>query len=158
VTVPVQKPGKSKQDYETPPEFVSAVEKLLGTYFTMDLAADQANAKATRWYTKEDDALAHDWSWINGWCWLNPPFGRIAPWAKKCAEEGAKGVKIALLVPAAVGSNWYRDYVRNHAYVFDLEGRISFDGVAPYPKDCVLALYGTPFRGSAGWNWRSYVG
>ena len=44
---------------------------------------------------------------------------------------------------------------KDYAYVFDLKGRPSFDGKGPYPKDLMLCLYGTPFRGSSVWDWRT---
>lgn len=158
-TMPVQKPGLSKQDYETPPEFINAVKARLGVVdFEWDLAASEQNSKALHsYFSEEDDSLLQDWNrlitcaWPQfGWAWLNPPFGHIEPWAKKCAESG---IKVAFLVPAGVGANWFRDWVDGKALVLLLNGRISFDGIAPYPKDCILALYGvTP--GYEVWDWR----
>lgn len=165
MTMPAQKPGTSRQDFGTPKEFLGAVRNLLGiTTFAVDLAADHTNFVTTPYITAEDNSLGCDWGaftdWRrheHSWCWLNPPFSHIEPWAAKCAVYGASRVKIALLVPASVGSEWFKNYVKNHAYVLELNGRLSFDGNGPYPKDCVLALYGTPFRGSATWDWRKYV-
>lgn len=156
-TMPIQKPGLSKQDYETPPEFIAAVKARLGiNSFYIDLAADQHNRKAELWYGEEHDSLLCNWAglpcqWPNfTWAWLNPPFANIAPWAKKCSESK---IKIAFLVPAGVGANWFRDHVDGKALVLLLNGRLSFDGIAPYPKDCILCLYGvTP--GYEVWDWR----
>lgn len=157
-TMPAQKPHRSRQDYATPPEFMAAVKNLLGiSKFDIDLAADDSNHKADVWLHEAMNSLSADWPLImanrdmHGWAWLNPPFSNIEPWAQKCWESG---IKIAFLVPAAVDSNWYRDWVDGKAYVFNLNGRISFDGVGPYPKDCILAIYGTRFKGEAVWNWR----
>jgi phage N-6-adenine-methyltransferase len=152
---PPQKPGKSKQDYSTPYEFIEAVYGLLNiTEFAVDLAADASNAKAPVFYGVEEDSLAQDWARFPGWHWLNPPFGKITPWVERANIFGWQGVKVAMLLPAAVGSNWYREHVEGEAYVFFLNPRLSFDGVAPYPKDCMLALYGTPFRGASTWRWK----
>ncbi len=159
--MPVQKPGLSKQDYETPPEFIAAVKSRLGiSEFSIDLAADEHNTKAHIFVFREMDALAGDWEGLltyheveGSWCWLNPPYGNIAPWAKKCSESG---IKIAFLVPAAVGSNWFRDYVDGKALVLLLNGRLSFDGIAPYPKDTILCLYGVA-PGYEVWNWRKQI-
>lgn len=157
---PPQKPGKSKQDYSTPDDFMRAVNNLLsrvfGSYIAVDLAADATNTKASVWFTEADDSLGHSWEGVgamDGWCWLNPPFGNIKPWAKKCAEEG---IRVALLVPMGV-QDWYVEYVRPNAYIFELHGRLSFDGKDPYPKDCILALFGTPLRGSTVWDWRKWT-
>lgn len=150
--MPEQKPGRSKQDYSTPEEFIRAVKARLGINgFYIDFAADKTNHKATKWFDEVNNSLLQDWAdWGAGWAWLNPPFGHIEPWARKCAESG---IKIAFLVPAAVGSNWFRDWVDGKARVLLLNGRLSFDGIAPYPKDCVLCLYGAE-PGYEVWSWK----
>lgn len=154
MTVPAQKPGRSRQDFGTPDDFIAAVKSRLGIdHFAVDLAADASNTKAPLFFSAADDSLQQDWrSWKGkGWCWLNPEFANIAPWAKKCADSAP--TKIPLLVPAAVGSNWFRDYVDGKAYVLLLNGRLCFDGKNPYPKDCILCLYGVP-PGYEVWDWR----
>ena len=36
-----------------------------------------------------------------------------------------------------------------------LQGRLSFDGKAPFPKDCMLSVYGTGQRKEFEvWDWR----
>ncbi len=159
MTVPKQKPHRSKQTYETPWDFVHKVEKRLGIdHFAVDLAASFENRKAPEWLAEDDDSLASNWDWAKlldgGWGWLNPPYTNIGKWAKKCHETQLKGGDVALLVPAAVGSNWFRDYVHNKAFVLALNGRISFDGVGPYPKDLMLCLYGVSI-GFDVWDWRN---
>jgi phage N-6-adenine-methyltransferase len=158
--MPEQKPYRSKQDYGTPPEFLTAVKnRLCITKFVIDLAASKENAVAEIFYTEEDDSLGPiKWDW-GGWAWLNPPFSRIEPWVAKAAKEASNGAHIAVLVPAAVGSNWWRDWVEAYAYQSFLNGRLTFVGeTAPYPKDCALLLY-TPwqFMGHEIWNWRASV-
>jgi phage N-6-adenine-methyltransferase len=149
--------GASKQDYETPLELIEAVKDRFGE-IVLDLAASGHNAKAIQWIDEECDSLKQDWvqsafPHIGGLCWLNPPFGNIAPWAKKCAEESARGCRIAFLVPASVGANWWRDYVHGKAAVYFLNGRVCFDGVNGFPKDCALCLYGEP-PGYEVWTWK----
>ena len=170
--MPAQKPGSSKQDYQTPPEFLSAVKRRLGIPdFHYDLAASAENSVVRyasgnvvqeAYFSEDDDALSVNWAECydgeedTKWMYLNPPYADITPWVQKCAEESARGAHIACLVPASTGSNWWRDWVQNHAYILFLNGRITFVGAdGPYPKDCALLLY-TPFirSGSAVWNWR----
>lgn len=163
--MPKQRPHRSRQTYATPWPFVHAVEALLGIdRFTMDFAADARNAKAHSFWTQRDDSLSkNSREWVamcqGGWGWLNPPFTDIGAWAKKCAMVGyhAKGA-VAMLVPASVGSNWFRDYVHGNAYVLALNGRIAFDPKNPkwgYPKDCMLCLYGhAPRTGFDVWTWK----
>ena len=153
---PRQKPGRSKQDYETPADFIAAVkDRLQVTRFAHDFAASATNRKAPTHFDVATDALSVPRWELSlrqnacpvtriAWGWLNPPFRRIAPWAMRCAQTREAGGRIALLVPAAVGSNWFKNYVHGHALVLALNGRIHFDPERPtwgFPKDCILALY-----------------
>jgi phage N-6-adenine-methyltransferase len=148
--------GESKQDYATPPEFIAAVVERFGR-LDFDLAASAANAKAPQFFTESVDSLAQDWTLLRGNLWLNPPFSRIEPWAAKCAASAVWSFKparrIFLLVPAAVGANWHAKHVHEKALVLFLNGRISFDGVNGYPKDCCLAVFGEK-PGYEIWRWR----
>jgi DNA N-6-adenine-methyltransferase (Dam) len=171
--MPAQKPGRSRQDYATPKIFIDAVKAHFGIKrFDFDLAAVRANAVdnlgPADLYLGPDhsnvmcrDALLFDWSRTpKGNLWLNPPFAHIAPWAAKCNTARRwvmrGGIvtrrRIFLLVPAAVGANWWRDSVHNKARVVFLNGRIYFDGVSPYPKDCALCVYGDK-PGYEIWSW-----
>lgn len=160
--MPVQTPGKSYQEYITPTIFINSVYKLLGiTDFAWDLAADKYNTQSPfGFYGIEDNSLTKTWAdgdgLANQWLWLNPPFTKITPWAKKCWEESQNGANIALLVPASVGANWYRDWVHDKAYVLYLNGRLAFIPEQPnwlYPKDLMLVLYNTWAIGSKIWTW-----
>lgn len=143
--------GKSKQDYATPREFMRAVVARFGL-LSFDLAASPHNAKNPNYFTEADDSLSKKWHEIRGLLWLNPPFDKIAPWAAKCEAESARGAKILFLTPASIGSNWFANSVHQKALVLFLQGRISFDGIAPYPKDCMLSCFGfTP--GFEVWRW-----
>ncbi len=160
VTMPVQKPGKSVQAVQTPPEFIAAVKNLLGIHqFKWDLAASIENAYAPTWFTENVDSLEQCWSNIDGWCWLNPPYADIKPWVRKAFEECVIGAKIAMLVPASVGANWWRDYVDSRASVWFLNGRLTFMGhKSPYPKDLALLIYAIPtMPGYKVWQWKKYL-
>lgn len=145
---------RSKQNYATPWPFIHAIEKRFERV-VFDLAADASNAKATQYFCVRDDALSQCWALIPGLAFLNPPFGTIAPWAAKCREESALGARIAFLVPASVGANWYWDSVKPYALTLCLTPRLSFDGKHPYPKDLALAMYGYGNCGAVErWRWR----
>jgi hypothetical protein len=113
------------------------------------------------------DAFSHSWASLYkhfnsldrkdkrpGVLWLNCEFSDIEPWADRCRQEGELGANILLLTPSAAGSNWTRDQVAVHADIYDLNGRMSFDGKNVYPKDCMLSHY---HPGAAGdrhiWQW-----
>lgn len=154
---PTVKRHKSNQGYGTPPEFIRACEAHFHRRVEFDLAANEANTKATRFFSEADDALTEHWTCLvsaAGVCWLNPPFGDVAPWAKKCAKEASRGVPILLLTPASVGANWFRDHIHGKAAVHALNGRIQFVGATdPYPKDCLVSAYNLGAPGFTVWSW-----
>lgn len=160
MTMPRQKPGRSKQDYCTPPELLAAVKaRLCIGSFDMDVAASVENAVCANYYDELMDALGPcQWKVTDGgWVWCNPPFKDIKPWVDKAAWEAYNGANVAMLVPASVGANWWVQYVEPCAYQVFLNGRITFVGQpTPYPKDCALLLY-TPwgFTGHEIWPWRA---
>jgi phage N-6-adenine-methyltransferase len=159
-TMPRQKRGESKQTYGTPRDFLDAVRKKFGIRaFAFDLAATKRNAVAPRYFTQTDNALVQPWHRVGHLPylkWLNPPFDRLAPWAEKSWIESQLGCELVMLTPAAVGSNWWRDFVDGKAHVYLLNGRITFVGqTQPYPKDCVLLHYGPFVRpGYSVWSWK----
>lgn len=151
---PIQKPGRSRQDYSTPDNFFLAVKTRFG-HIAWGLAASDTNAKAFEYFTEEVDSLKQPWHKLErNWLWLNPPFGKIAPWVKKCAEEAVLGARILCLIPAAVGSNWWAEHVHGKARVFLISPRICFDGQNPFPKDCCLLAYkNLPSDVYECWRW-----
>lgn len=160
--MPQQKPGHSKQTYATPMRFIQSVMRRLGiNRFAHDFAADHLNTQAATYFDEQRDALSvacwADFIPLGTWGWLNPPFAKIGLWAKKCVEVRDQGRQIALLVPAGVGANWFRDYVDGHALVLALNGRLPFMPDKPkwlYPKDCILALYSPKIQtGFEVWSW-----
>ena len=173
--MPKQKPGLSKQNYATPDDFIAAVKvRFRIKEFSYDLAAETENTKARHFFCEEEDSLKQDWKkGIGGSLWLNPPFSHIEPWAEKCKTTIGRGDgrlrRIFFLTPASVGANWFRDHVDGamagfsgglpwSAYVkcLFLNGRLSFDGKDPYPKDTMLTVYGAGPLGNGYevWDWR----
>ena len=149
--------GSSKQVYSTPREFITAVKKHFGVKaFDHDLAASQENTQARSFFDEKTDAFSKDWTRLKGNLWLNPPFGKIEPWVERCAGAGAAERRIFLLAPAAVGANWFARHVHGKARIYFINGRLSFDGMHPYPKDVVLAVYGKA-PGYEVWDWRKDV-
>jgi phage N-6-adenine-methyltransferase len=154
--MPRQKPGRSRQCYVTPPEFIRAVEARFGV-LDFDLAATLKNRITPGCFTKRQDALKHLWickTWPHlsnegflrspKWrFWLNPPYGHLSPWFRKCVKEQSRLTtgSFIVLVPASVGSDWFRKYVWNKASVYFLDGRICFIPNEPYPKDLMVCIY-----------------
>ncbi len=149
--------GGSKQDYQTPVEFIRAVESRFGA-LDFDLAATQENKITPRYFGPGsplgEDSIKQDWHKLSGILWLNPPYADIGLWARKCKQEAKLGARIRFLVPASVGSNWFWDYVEPAARVYALQPRLSFDGKNPYPKDLILAVYDVYQTGLYRWRWK----
>lgn len=167
--MPKQKPGRSKQDYGSPWPFVRACEARWGR-FDVDLAATATNAKAPRLISPEEDSLSVPWALrfrnmrrdgeYRCLAWLNPPFGEIDRWAAKCAEEtngetiGSSSLRVVMLTPASIGTEWFADHVHQKALVLGVRPRLTFEGMPdPYPKDLMLSLFGFGEAGFDVWRW-----
>lgn len=174
--MPRQKPGKSETVVLTPPEFMDATRTLLNIDdFLIDLAASEDNSHGIMCYTKETDSLKQRWrrrQTAGQWLWCNPPYDDIAPWVEKSDETCNLLIsdpipKIAMLVPASTGSNYWREHVHEKCLVVFLNGRILFldkhhkpicspktGKPTPYPKDLALLLYGIDQVGYDVWDWK----
>lgn len=161
-TGPSIKRGKSAQDYETPKEFIEAVEKRFGR-LEWDLAANAKNKKALNYFGPDHknpdcrDALSADCDWDSllgggGTLWLNPPFANIEAWAKKCCSVRFRRGFTVLLTPASIGTDWFREYVRNSAFVLGISPRLTFEK-DPYPKDLMISVFGYGLHGFDSWRW-----
>jgi len=105
-----------KNSWSTDLRVVNAMDREFD--FDLDAAANDSNHKFTPYLTKEDDALAVDWSEIElsykgsesfvKTVWINPPYGRgmIKKFMGKCIEQKEKGVTSVLLVPATLDAQW----------------------------------------------------
>ena len=155
---PAQRPHRSEQLVETPADFLEAVTDRFG-HLEFDLACSEENKKAEHGFNFPDiNALTTTWSACStNLCWLNPPYEDIESWVKKCSVESTAFTsgRILLLVPASVGSEWFRKYVHGHAYVLALSPRLKFVGhTSSYPKDLMLCIYGGKVPGFNCWRWK----
>jgi len=100
--------------------------------FTVDVAAAAHNTKCERYYDRETDGLAQDWSGERVWC--NPPFSDIGPWLRKAWASWAATLGIVMLLPAnRTEQSWwqqmvepYRDRPNSPLSVEFLPGRMRF--------------------------------
>ncbi len=155
---PRQKPGESKQDYQTPDDLLAALTNRYGP-LEIDLAAREDNKVAPVCITPEQDSLITPWP-KDILAFLNPPFSDIKPWAKKCSEAGAR---VIMLTPASVGSEWFAKYCFQKANVIILRPRFAFKGmppnpktgkVDPYPKDCMITTWNIEMPGFELWRFK----
>lgn len=160
--MPQQKPNVSEQTVCTPKEFLTAIESLYGP-IDFDLAANSENAVAPAFFGPGsflgEDSLVIDWPIDRGLMFLNPPFGLIKGpngFAQKaCVQSSNKLCRIAMLIPAAVSTNWFADYVNNYCLVRPIRPRLTFvNHVNSYPKDLMLCLYNVDGIGFDPWKWK----
>lgn len=158
--MPVQKPGRSVQDVGTPRDFLDAVEKRFGK-LSFDLAANADNHVATDYFGPGsplgEDAFKEVWHKLwPGLLWLNPPFENIKDWAMRAAAESGFGAHVLMLIPAVVGTNYFREWIWPFARVYALSPRLTFVGhTQSYPKDLILAEFGVDvLPGFECWRWR----
>lgn len=156
MTMPKQKPGKSEQDVGTPDWLLELVKETWGP-IVYDPAASDIHHACANYDTLETDGLAQDWAdrdrafnlyddeadrrlW-DGCIWINPPYAKIRPWVEKASQH--ESCPVVMLVPAAVGSNWWAEHVDGKAEVYFIRPRLTFKGHdQPYPKDCAILVYG----------------
>ena len=151
---PTIRRGSSKQDYETPEDFMTAVRNRFGM-IRWDLAAHAGNKKCENYFDIARNSLVQKWHLLEGWLWLNPEYDDIPTWAAKCAGEVQLGARILFLTPASVGTNWFDYSVRPFAHSIFLKGRIQFVGSPdPYPKDLMLSVYAYGLTGNSVWKWK----
>ena len=112
--------------------------------FDLDPAATPDNAKAPRYFTKTDDGLAQPWRAKA--VWLNFPYGKVATprWLAKAKAEVDLGHAelVVCLVPARVGTAWWREYEADPAVFVRVIGRIRWSvdkrGEAPFASAVIV--------------------
>ena len=58
--------------------------------FTLDVCANEHNHKTDKYFDKDMDGLAQDWT--GEVCWMNPPYGREIPkWVAKARATAERG-------------------------------------------------------------------
>jgi len=130
----------TSDDYYTP----AWVFERMGIEFDLDVCAPPGGIPwipAKRHYTQADDGLLQPWA---GRVWMNPPYSRTSPWARKFIEH-ANGV---CLVPHAK-SAWHIELMSSPAAIvasyggyFDFKGGSIFMPVmfAAFGDECIEAI------------------
>lgn len=112
-------------------------------HFTLDVCANEDNAKCKTFFSKVQDGLQQQW---DGVIWCNPPYGRqIKQWVKKASEAAASGNTVVMLIPARTDTEWFHEYVYGKAEIRFIRGRVKFGdskNSAPFPSMvCVFRNY-----------------
>lgn len=133
-------PGATDR-WHTPEALYMALDREFD--FTIDVAADDGNAKCDRFLDREADALAIDWSGERVFC--NPPYGRdLEKWVAKgleAAQDG--GATVVMVLPARTGNRWFHRYCLPHAEIRFIQGRLGFSGRRPgsAPFDSMVVVF-----------------
>lgn len=152
----------SKSDeWSTPPDFFAKVEAEFGP-FDLDPCATPENAKAPKFYTKEDDGLK--WPWT-GRVWMNPPYGReIGHWVRGAVTRVWGCINptctVVSLLPVRTDTKWWNGFIwdpdtnnwRLGVECRFIRGRLKFGGAknsAPFPSALVIFRHGRLLHESA---------
>jgi len=120
-------------EWETPQEVYDYIVNELSFIPEIDVCAEYGNNKCSKFYSKEEDGLSHEWKTWNVWC--NPPHSQTGKWVKYANEQWRKyNTNIVMLIPAnTMGSIYFHKFVecetktvRYGVRYFPLLGRIRF--------------------------------
>lgn len=124
--------------WRTPDLLFWGINAMFGP-LTLDLFADDDNAKCQVWYTAEDNALTQDWSErlaeLGGAGYGNPPYSRsqyhekqaitgMTHIMKYAAAQREKGGRYVFLIKAAPSETWWPE---DADHIVFIRGRIGFD-------------------------------
>jgi phage N-6-adenine-methyltransferase len=134
---------KRHVEWATPTSIKKELIEEFGV-FDLDAATMPHNPMgATRFFTKEDDALIQEWNGEN--VYLNPPYGRIiskfVDYAIKEWEEG-RAKRIVMLLPSRTDTKWFHWLLEHpNATIRFYKGRLRFNDAKPAPMpSCLVVL------------------
>ena len=135
--------SSERSDWRTPQWLLDRLYGIFGEFDLDAAAATPPNVRARMHYGAAEDGLFRPWTGVT---FLNPPYGRgLGLWVAKCRREVATGrarLVIALL-PARVGTRWWRENVVGSGSAVFLPSRLRFDdGKNTAPFDAALVLWG----------------
>jgi phage N-6-adenine-methyltransferase len=148
-------------EWYTPAEYVEAVRDVLGA-IDLDPASSEAaqrTVRAARFFTKEDDGLAHPWP---GRVWVNPPYVQplIMHFVAKLVEEVAarRTTEAILLTHNFTDNAWFHLAASACTAICFTRGRIAFehrDGYTAAPTQGQAFFY---FGVRLGAFWTRFAG
>src|SRR3990167_8607441 len=120
-------------EWYTPQDFF---DKLNTEFqFTLDVCANEISKKCSRYFDKQTDGLAQDWT--GDICYMNPPYGKeIYRWMEKAYRSSLGGATVVCLVPSRTDPRWWHDFSMKGEIRF-IKGRLKFANskfVAPFPS------------------------
>ena len=110
-------------EYETPQEFFDNLNREFK--FNLDVCATPENAKCSKFFSPDQDALSQEW---RGICWMNPPYDKsISLWLKKAYETSQRGNTVVCLIQGrSSDTKWWHDYVMKASEIRYIKDRLHF--------------------------------
>jgi len=122
--------------WSTPADLFEELNDIF--HFDLDACADALNAKCSRYFTREQNALNQRWE---GTVFMNPPYGReIGAFMRKAYEESLLGSTVVCLVPSRTDTDWWHRYAKRGQIIY-LRGRLRFGNAlasATFPSAIVI--------------------
>lgn len=118
-------------EYHTPKVYIEAAREVMGgiDIDPATCAKAQKTVRAARWFTKDDDGLAHPW---NGRVWLNPPYAAalLNEFVDKLLHEvdHNRVTQAIVLVDNRTDARWFDKLVSRCNRLCFTTGRIKFIG------------------------------
>lgn len=104
-----------KPNWETPLDEFNYINTAFCNHLVIDVAASEKNTKCFDFISEDMDALRSTWrrekSLPDDLWWCNPPFPLVAKFLMKAFLEMEKGNEGIMLVPAAMETEWFRQFI-----------------------------------------------
>jgi site-specific DNA-methyltransferase (adenine-specific) len=135
----------NKQDeYGTPLDLLSKAMSNYKIFPSMDVCSNRANAKFSKFFTIDDNALRQEW---NEDFFMNPPYSKIKQFMHYAYAQHIKhNVSALVLTYAKTDTHWWHELIEGKAEVHFVQGRIKFNNElgqktkypAPYPSCWII--------------------
>ena len=106
--------------------------------FIWDLAASEENTKCPNFISIDEDALLQDWSKLDGWCWINPPFSRLDEFVEKASRtieiEGSPGFVLIMPITRNEQPWFHRWVVGRAAELRVIQTRVDYEPVEGFQE------------------------
>ena len=114
--------GHGYDDWMTPPQIIEELTQEFGVMF--DPCPKHWNGL---W-----DGLEISWKKVT---FVNPPYGNMKAWVKKCHDEWLMGKTVILLIPPRTCASYFHNWIYQKAELRFIRGRLKFiDGRNPTDK------------------------
>jgi DNA N-6-adenine-methyltransferase Dam len=115
----------------TPAYVLDPVREALGGVIGLDPCTTADNPAGARLcYFPPDDGAELPWDRASVFC--NPPYSRARErWVRRCAQAGADGSRVILLIPAATDTAIFQEALSTASSAVLIRGRLKFGVLRP---------------------------